>query len=263
MKTYVISLQDSFDRRKSISTKLELNGLNYSFFNAAKGKDQDLLKKINKQINYSAFKSDGEIGCAISHLALYKKLIDSNEKAMLILEDDIILSPKFLKTIESLRQNISKNDLILIGYGSSITLSYSDSKYISSFSKKTKIEKIKLWYPRESLMGTIGYIIGSEAAEKIFYFSKKIDKPSDVLLNYAPVLGIDYRALVDQVVFPDFTKFESLIRKEHFSINNYTSFKDKLYLIKKIVGFLLQDFFIFIFSSKTKKRHGYISFFVK
>nr|CDS57535.1 hypothetical protein SYMBAF_200005 [Serratia symbiotica] len=49
----------------------------------------------------------GEVGCALSHLKAYRKLIDSNNEVALVIEDDVII-PSNLKNI--INEIVNRND---------------------------------------------------------------------------------------------------------------------------------------------------------
>lgn len=256
MQIKIISLARSTERRNYVENIMKKNHLEFSFYDAAEGIDTRFEKKISKKIVTSAFKSKGEVGCALSHLALYQELIQSDETMLFIMEDDFELSLDFDIVWKNLKEIDAPNSLIMLGYGCSTTLDYKSSRWVSLFSKKIRKNFINLWYPREPLMGTFAYIIGRDAAQKIFYFVSEINMPSDILLNHAPLLGIDYYAVSNQIVYPNFKDFDSLIRPVHYQ----KSINDRFYIIKKTIIFLAKDFFISIFGPRNKKKHGYIEF---
>lgn len=80
-----------------MEAQLHRLGLNYEFFDAVDGRQMDVHAcpdyDSRKRLRY--FGRDltgGEVGCLLSHKALYQKMIDDNTPAALILEDDCILS---------------------------------------------------------------------------------------------------------------------------------------------------------------------------
>lgn len=260
MNHYIISLKNSEARRHHIQSVMDGMGLSFEFFDAAVGHDTSMLDNLQKNIDVASFKSNGEMGCAISHLALYKKIITQKEYAAVILEDDIVLSPHFLSILEELKSIVTSNTLLMLGCGSSIGLSYTTSGAMSFFAKKQKGTFGTLYAPREPLMGTFGYIIGNETAQKLWDYASPISMPSDILLNQAPALGISYWALENPIVWPHFEAFESLIRSSHYTLENHNTWRDRLYLFKKTAQFLIKDLFKRYFCGKKYRKHGYIAF---
>lgn len=109
MKTFVINLQRAVERKKHMQRQLNrFSFLDAEFIDAVDGKQfsADVAKSL---FDYDSFyklygrdPSLAEIGCTFSHIKCYKKLIDSEEKAALILEDDAYLSERLdiIKKIE-------------------------------------------------------------------------------------------------------------------------------------------------------------------
>lgn len=108
-RVFVISLKESTDRHELLRDTLK--GLEYEIFWGVNGKEleiQDLIKKGSLSTNGSESNTltSGEIGCALSHLAVYKKIIDLNLKNALILEDDLVLNSDDPENFQSLSKGL-------------------------------------------------------------------------------------------------------------------------------------------------------------
>jgi len=57
----------------------------------------------------------GAIGCWMSHVGLWKSLLDSDKQAMVIFEDDAVMSKRLLATMRGLRPPADW-DIVLLGY---------------------------------------------------------------------------------------------------------------------------------------------------
>jgi len=91
--TYVINLARSTDRRKRISAELSNLGIDFEVFDAVDGaqlteEDMALYSSTRSRKEGGRELGLGEIGCALSHLRLYQKLLQSHDDEFLILEDD-------------------------------------------------------------------------------------------------------------------------------------------------------------------------------
>ena len=83
-KIYCISLERRTDRRKKAHDHFSSLGIDFEFFDAIDGKDIPISKgKLNQ----------GEVGCILSHLSIYKKSIEDGIGDYLILEDDCEFHP--------------------------------------------------------------------------------------------------------------------------------------------------------------------------
>ena len=170
MRTFVLNLEHNTERKKYMQDILKGIPIDYEFFPAVYGKsitnidqfyDSKLAqKKSKRQLNA------GEIGCALSHKAIYKKMIDENIPQALILEDDISLSSDFYSVYKALSEIKIGNKIVLLG--------------TMSTKKKWKIWKNQLTADHSMYLvlnnygGTYGYVIGLDAAKKIYYHNEKI-----------------------------------------------------------------------------------------
>ena len=113
MHIFVINLEKDRARRESIQKQLEKLNLSYEFFPGVLGSVlsqvelakcyNDLKAKWNKGFSLTP----AEIGCALSHLGVYREIIRRQLGCALILEDDVILNenlPQYLSQLESMIQ---------------------------------------------------------------------------------------------------------------------------------------------------------------
>ena len=98
MKTYIVNLATSTARKEYMRELLgKYNFLEQEFIEAVDGRvftleerrkafdDKTCYKRYGRLIN------GGEVGCTLSHFKCYNKLAESNDKFVLILEDDITI----------------------------------------------------------------------------------------------------------------------------------------------------------------------------
>ena len=109
MKTYIISLKNSESRRCSISAQASEHQLDYEFIDAVNGREipANVLGFLRKKESYAI--TPGEIGCAMSHLLAYEKLLHSADEHALILEDDVIIPGDINERLAWLATHISRD----------------------------------------------------------------------------------------------------------------------------------------------------------
>ena len=88
ISTYIISLERAKDRRNKVNQLIKKYN-NIKIFNAIDYKNDFIIKELQKKYNMKIDK--GWAGCALSHICLYEKFLSSNDKYMLVLEDDCII----------------------------------------------------------------------------------------------------------------------------------------------------------------------------
>lgn len=116
MHIFVINLITDTLRKESIEKQLNHLGLPYEIFPAVIGKN---LTENEKKIHYDGVwffrnegreASDGELGCALSHIAIYQAIKERNLPYALIIEDDAWLNPNLPNILNVIEQQYSSND---------------------------------------------------------------------------------------------------------------------------------------------------------
>ncbi|MGL4769363.1 MAG: glycosyltransferase family 25 protein [Plesiomonas shigelloides] len=158
MLTYIISLAESQDRRNYIIEQASSKKLAFEIIDAVNGKNiaNNLLSILKKEHSYAV--TPGEIGCSLSHLVAYKKLLDSNHEAALILEDDVIIPDGINNLLLSISKKVDKKNPNV----------YLLSK-VNHFNKKKEItisDKIAI-HEAYNACFTHAYIINRKAAKNL------------------------------------------------------------------------------------------------
>lgn len=172
----VISLADATERRESIAKQLRQFGFKFSFFDAidGRGKQPQDFEEYDKQnflYNYGRPASAGEIGCYLSHLALWRYCEQLN-KTLLILEDDAIIEENFIDSLALLNEAKNLNFVRLQKCDRS-------SKYYSvcTDGKLSIVKYIK------SPQGLLGYLIRPSCAKALVEAGSRIRYPVDVFVR--------------------------------------------------------------------------------
>lgn len=166
IKTYVINLKDSVDRRETVLAKTD----KYPFmdvelveaFDGRKLKREEMKKYFDtEKFSYNHFRTPkgGEIGCTLSHRNCYLKLLDSDEKFALILEDDVcFLYPEDVETTLNNILNVYNDDKPYF-----ITLAMHFMYYPKKYHKLGKYTMYKIY----NAFGTCAYLINRQAAVRL------------------------------------------------------------------------------------------------
>ncbi|MBK7678130.1 MAG: glycosyltransferase family 25 protein [Chitinophagaceae bacterium] len=102
------------------------------------------------------YMSHGAIGCAISHVQLWKKIAaEINDNNYLIFEDDVIFNSNFSKSLHAALRNYPTNtDIFFLG---SRNERQRDIKYFTNFNYCRSFN---------ARLGAFAYIISSKSAKK-------------------------------------------------------------------------------------------------
>lgn len=176
---YVISLERDTEKRKVIKETLQGFNLNFSFIKAING-----ITLLESQINLIRKRSvgavasrgfpatAGEIGCILSHVKAYQKVLEDNRRWACILEDDVILDERFKVFINDFQSNeMNPKDLYVLGGMNEISRvmvrSIKNNKYIGKqkFDKLIKSEHL--------VYRSCCYVISSAIANELSVFSEE------------------------------------------------------------------------------------------
>jgi GR25 family glycosyltransferase involved in LPS biosynthesis len=151
------------DRKRQMTKQLIKNGItNYTFFEAIDGNKLESTKELYNLFDRNNFSyKKGVIGCALSHLYLFKELInDDNNDYYVILEDDIELCNNFKQKIEDVICKFNANKIQHLSLG---ICGSTDKSFVPKSETQTIFEKniYQLWNI------TFAYIISKDGAKKI------------------------------------------------------------------------------------------------
>ncbi|MBM5572175.1 MULTISPECIES: glycosyltransferase family 25 protein [Deefgea] len=158
---YCISLPEEVARRAHILKQFSQHQLEITLFDAIKP-DENTAPKIYQQKKrlqlYGRDLSRGEMGCYLSHRALWELFLSTDAAHCCILEDDVELAEQFSEVIDNLLEKQSSWDLVRLA---------------GTFPRKGKtIAQIKageyqLLEYLEQPRGTLGYVINRAAAQAL------------------------------------------------------------------------------------------------
>ena len=211
IKVFVINLRRSLERRKDVSKKLDDAGIEYEFFEGVDGTElnQDFLEKVHSHSldeirSYGRKMLPGEIGAAMSHLNVYRKIRSDKIDLALVLEDDIEFDKKLAKLINDKKncEDALKNfELILLGYCVP-DLNYKKAAECS-FWGRTSVKSIcRFGIPVKWYWAAIGYFIKYEAALKLLEGNEFPKVQADYLTANSPAYGIRLGVSMKPLIWP-------------------------------------------------------------
>ena len=119
-KSYVINLDRSKDRLEFVKKNAKKANLSITRFRGVEGNKLDLADLKRQNIITNEKLRVGEIGCALSHINLWKQIINddsiSEDKLILILEDDVIIPEDLNQKLKKLLPHAPKDwELLFLG----------------------------------------------------------------------------------------------------------------------------------------------------
>jgi glycosyl transferase family 25 len=176
MKIMLINLDRSKDRLKLMEKRLKALGLSFERVPAVDGSLADLTKTPVHAPNwrYPHQLTKGEIGCLLSHRKCWQRLVDSDERFGLILEDDIVFHPEARRYF--LNSDWIPEGVSLVQFSFSRDKTFSDGQI--DLADGNQLVRVKCSSP----CGTYAYIISREAAEQALADTSALAGPADNVL---------------------------------------------------------------------------------
>lgn len=172
MKVYVINMERSVQRRKSMEEHLRNLGIEFEIVKAVDGSllpDDYTQQTLGRQDPLSK----SELGCMLSHLKVYQMMQERNEEFAVVLEDDILITELNMPAMfETLEHFLNPDTVTLLTY-----FGVKDEKiYLRKILDKENIqgaqEKYYICQPSaaNNLARAGAYIISKQCAKKIMDF---------------------------------------------------------------------------------------------
>lgn len=116
IRVFLINLDSRRDRYLFVKKQLDEIGLPFARISAADGhnltaEEQFFFNRQRFLIENKRNAAPGEIGCAVSHRAVWKKMLDEKLEFALIIEDDVTLSHEIIDFLK-LKSNYSSFDFL-------------------------------------------------------------------------------------------------------------------------------------------------------
>jgi len=162
---YVINLARSRDRRAYISGELKKAGLDYELVTAVDGRELDLGDElvIHPSFLTRTAGSAGSAGASLSHLSVYRKIIEDGHDAALILEDDVKLPADLGRLADAVGARLGGAEVALLSVDSPDPCQLSAARAAPLPGGRQLALPLDVAQPRSAG----GYVITREACERI------------------------------------------------------------------------------------------------
>ena len=159
-RVFVLTLPGDDARRAPLLNELERQGIDYELFFGVDGR-HGLSPKHEAMIDRRAAEkamrrtlTDGEFACTLSHRAIYEKMLTEDLDAVLILEDDALITPRLGEFVRA--GGLYAAPMILLAH-SRVSVSRMPGKRFQDFGR--------LWRVVLSPSMATGYVVSAAAAQ--------------------------------------------------------------------------------------------------
>lgn len=173
----VVNLARSCERRAAMRALLEPLELPYRFFDAVDGRagPHPLFSRfdpLKSEIRHGHVLTTGELGCYASHYLLWEQCV-SQDKPLLIFEDDVVLNDNFLKAYHVAVDSVEKYGVIRFSR-------HKRRRWVKVESPFQGLDIIRL---KSGPHGTSCYAVSPRAARKLIEAAEVWFEPVDCHLD--------------------------------------------------------------------------------
>jgi GR25 family glycosyltransferase involved in LPS biosynthesis len=111
-------MDKSVDRRRRAQEQFNIHNLDVEFFRATDG---------SLEAPDDIFLTKGEWGCAMSHIRIWKDIVEKGYETTLVFEDDIKLKPNFIEKLKVILSELPDGwDCVNLGSDFTLSIDYAD-----------------------------------------------------------------------------------------------------------------------------------------
>lgn len=191
--TFVINLDRSVDRMAEMARQLEAAGVPYQRFPAVDGAKvpaHELERLATPECR--TFCTSSMIGCALSHMNLWRLVVERGYERVLVIEDDAALVPTFRQGLQQALRDVPPDfDVLLLGC---FLLCNKDRKYaplnrLARLFLQTRRDD-RTWgtvYVPEKFAGTHCYVVSRRGAAKLLRLLPRVQGHIDMAMDLPDV----------------------------------------------------------------------------
>jgi glycosyl transferase family 25 len=172
VKVMVVSLATATERRERFAASAPADGLDWEFFDAHHALSPELRYEDGAAIRHKGRAlRPGELGCYSSHYAIWRRLLDSEMDAFIVLEDDVVPDWDFLAALS--REPLVQREVhyLRLYYKNPARFLVRERNFVRR--STSIIELLDLAF------GTQGYLITKRAAATFLNRFREVVRPID------------------------------------------------------------------------------------
>ena len=185
MTVHCISLADEHARRDYMRAQLDACGLPWRFFDAVRidlGRGWPDIYARDRRLRHSGVDMRaGEMGCYLSHRAIWKSFLSSEDALCLVLEDDVEIGPDFAAVVDALCEDTRDWEFVRL------TGVFKRTSYPL---RRLAGEHFLVEYA-EQPNGTQGYLLNRRAAQRLVEYTADMVHAIDMAIDREWEHGVD------------------------------------------------------------------------
>jgi glycosyl transferase family 25 len=180
MRIFVINLARSDDRRASMTAQLTEHGIEFELVKAVDGRELDMtdpkvLQSILPEFRAIEGWQPAMAGCAMSHLEVYRKVIDEDLDVALVLEDDILIPDDLEDVAAQVAKELRGAEVGLLNFESPRPIRFRRHGGVALSGGARLIAPVEVGQP----VSSAAYVVTREACERISEGQRPISVTAD------------------------------------------------------------------------------------
>jgi glycosyl transferase, family 25 len=174
VRAYVINLARCPERRSHMTKELRNTGLDYEFVDAIDGRDLNpddtqLADRAWRAKMFSANHAAANLGASLSHLAVYRKVLENGDDHALVLEDDVAVPSDICNLVEAVAEQMTGAEIVLLHFFSPRCADRGEPLRLSRQNSVQLPEARLLVFPVKvnDITSAAAYLITREACERM------------------------------------------------------------------------------------------------
>jgi len=187
LRIFVISLKRRTDRRRHMEMVLAERGLSAEFIEAVDGvalteAERGLYDRRKALSVYGAEMNAAEIGCHLSHMKIYRRIVEEGIDTALVLEDDIECDSDFATVLNTILAS-PRRDWLVLRLQSTKGEIVNGSKPSTEGDLSEVFQGRTLSRVRAGVLGGCGYLIRHEGARRMLRYAHRPFMPIDQTMD--------------------------------------------------------------------------------
>jgi glycosyl transferase family 25 len=190
MQAYVVNLARSHERRAHIVAELSKTRFDYEMVNAVDGRDLDLddARIVDPDFAAASIGHPGVVGCALSHLQIYRRILDDGLEIACVLEDDVLLPADLGELIGEITPHMRGAAVVMLNFQSQ-----EPCKVTRAGAEELSPPRLLVRFADESqAASTGGYLITREACARMVSTAPPVKTVADDWASFCKDGAIDY-----------------------------------------------------------------------